>query len=124
MIDPDSYSLVVVFRRQHSDDDDIVKERGWEVTPATLAKQFALEMQAAFDDGGIAGFFQVVEVVEGDALFQVAEGIAKGKWETEGGRDAGKTLGCPYCDGEFADLRELANHEATTGHGHALEDAL
>lgn len=82
MTDPDSYSLVVVFRRSHSDDDEIVKERGWPVTAQTLARQFALEMQAAFDDGGIAGHFQVVEVVEGDSLFKVAEGIALGKWGT------------------------------------------
>ena len=74
---PDSYSVVVVFERFHSDDDDILAAKGWSIDQKHLAKQIAAELQeVGYNAGGMAGFFQVMQVVDGDGHFKRAKEIA------------------------------------------------
>lgn len=73
-----TYCLVVVFMRQHDEDDDILRDRAEEITPLNLVRLFAREMQEAMDSvGEPAGHFQVAEYIEGESVWNSAIEIAR-----------------------------------------------
>lgn len=53
-IDNDTYELIVVFTRSHSDDSEVC-----EATNRTPNEQLAVELQDACNNGYVAGSFQV-----------------------------------------------------------------
>ena len=71
MANTDSYCIVGVFERFRSEDDDICAETG-----RTPIAQLAAELQEAYDDGHIAGLFQLVQLVPGESLMAAAKEVA------------------------------------------------
>ena len=79
-----SYCAIVVFHREHDEDDDILRAKGLTVTPTNLAFQLARELQEAYDTSGLAGHFEVCEIVEGYSLFEKAKELGSRRfWSNE-----------------------------------------
>lgn len=65
---PDTYFVTVILARSKSDDAGVLDDAGVEMNIHNLVQQVRTELQGAYDDGHIAGQFEITAVIDGDDI--------------------------------------------------------